>query len=289
MKSTKYCSMPCVDGKAFEIPSPSTATRESLNFHRDRDRELYFSVIGNNQPNSHNLPDPKVAIVGLSPADTQLKRFIEIYRATSSLDEAALEAAFEGLQEDIVGMLNGLGVTRYLGLQELPLQTDLNRCGHFLTTSLVKCVSLTLDGSSKDFNPWQYQSNIECIKHRFVSEILNTKYRSLQHVIILGKPAKTVMNEKVQVKGISLHQHLWNQGKVVCYMPHPSGANRESVDLATLMPDAFPAQDEYVNSMWQKYLEKCGEKGKKPQSRETYESIRRSRWKAISELRLAFS
>ncbi|WP_163139896.1 hypothetical protein [Arhodomonas sp. KWT] len=202
-----------------------------------------------------------MAIVGLSAADTQLQTFIDKYNRGASYEEAALEAAFYGLGRDLVRMMNGLGVARKLGLHPLSESIDLNRSGHFLTTSLIKCASLTVNGSSSDFDPWKYESNVRCITERFVPEVLERD--SIEHILVLGSKAKKALTSKVRMHGVFVHDYLNERGKVVSYLPHPSGANRESVDLASLDREDFPTMQQHQDRMWAKYEIRQREKGKR--------------------------
>lgn len=286
MNSTKLCSMPCINRDNFVIPAQGTCRSENLRFHIDGDRALFCAMIGNTQLSSPPPPTCKVAIVGLSPADTQLQRFCDKYNRGASYEDAALEAAFEGLGRDLVRMMNGLGVARKLGLHPLSEETDLNRCGHFLTTSLIKCASLTVSGSSSDFDPWKYESNVRCITDRFVPEMLH--HASIEHILVLGSKAQRALSDKIQIKGVSVHDYLSGRGKVISYLPHPSGANRESVDLAVLGREVFPTMQEYQDLMWAKYKSKQVKKNKPLGNEESYKSTRASRWKSIARIRSQF-
>lgn len=280
--------MACVDGKDIDIPTQGNASVETLRFHEDRDRALFISMVGNTQFKGSSNIKPKVAIVGLSPADTQLQLFISHYNQSGSYEDALLEAAFKGLQGDLIRMMNGLGVTKSLGIEHLPETTDLNRCGAFLTTSLVKCASLTRSGGSSDFDPWKYSSNIKCITNRFVPEMLSEKNSSLSHILVLGNKAKKALTGKIKIDGVSIHDYLEDRGKKIAYIPHPSGANRESVDLAVLTSSLFPTEEKHVNSMWDKYKVRQVRKGKAIANESSYKKTRASRWRSINEIREVF-
>lgn len=286
MDSKKLCSMPCINNKSIHIPEPGNTEPLNFKFYEDNDRALYIAMIGNTQYKISVDNNYKIAIVGLSPADTQFKKFINEYNRTKSYENAALEAAFEGLKKDIVKMLNGLGVTRKLGLEQLPENIDLNRCGLFLTTSLVKCVSLTLAGDSSDFHPWKYESNIKCIKERFIPEILSNE--SISHILILGNQAKKALTEKIHIDGVSVHKYIEKNKKIIAYLPHPSGSNRESVELASLDEENFPTKQQYQELMWDKYKSKKLDKGESLGDEISYKKTRGSRWQAISDIRKIF-
>jgi hypothetical protein len=275
--------MPCVNGKNFTIPRQGTCRVENLRFHVDGDRALFCAMIGNTQLTSPPPTICKVAIVGLSPADTQLQRFNYRFNQGASYEEAALDAAFEGLGSGLVRMMNGLGIARKLGLHPLSERIDLNRSGHFLTTSLIKCASLTVNGSSSDFDPWKYESNVRCITERFVPEML--KHASVEHILVLGRKAQTALTSKVRMNGVSIHNYLSERGKVVSYLSHPSGANREPLDLASLDREDFPTMQQHQDRMWAKYKIKQGKKGMLPGDEASYRSTRASRWKAIALIR----
>lgn len=286
MNSTKFCSMPCNGGKGFEIPEPGSCQPADFKFHTDQDRALFCAMIGNTQRTVFPAESCKIAIVGLSPADTQLRRFTEKYNRTGSYEEAALEAAFEGLGVDLVKMMNGLGVARKFGLHPLPNNLDINRSGHFLTTSLIKCASLNVDGSSSDFDPWRYESNVKCVTERFVPDMLS--HESITHLLILGSKAQKALTQKITIGGEFVHEYLSKRGKTISYLPHPSGANRESVDLASLDTASFPTMEQYQERMWAKYKVKRAMEGKALGKEESYKATRASRWKAIEAVRQVF-
>ncbi|MCF6253109.1 MAG: hypothetical protein L3J75_17850 [Methylococcaceae bacterium] len=288
MKSSSLCTMACIDGADIEIPEPGSATIDNLRFHIDQDRALFISMVGNTQLKISENNAHKIAIVGLSPADTQLQDFISHYNNNGSYEEAALASAFKGLQKDIIKMLNGLGVSKYLGFNHLPEDTDINRSGIFLTTSLIKCASLTQNGSSSDFDPWKYPSNIKCIKNRFVPEMLSNNNSNITHILVLGNKAKKALKEKILINGRTMHSHLEKNGKHIAYIPHPSGANRESVDLAILENSEFPSKEQHQNNMWNKYKVKQTNKGKKLANESSYKKTRGSRWESINQIRELF-
>lgn len=279
--------MPCNGGKGFEIPEPGSCQPADFRFHTDRDRALFCAMIGNTQRTVFPAASCKIAIVGLSPADTQLRRFTEKYNRTGSYEEAALEAAFEGLGVDLVKMMNGLGVARKFGLHPLPNNLDINRSGHFLTTSLIKCASLTVDGSSSDFDPWRYESNVKCVTERFVPEMLS--HESISHLLILGSKAQKALTKKITIGGECVHEYLSKRGKTISYLPHPSGANRESVDLASLDTASFPTMEQHQERMWAKYKVKRAMEGKALSKEESYKATRASRWRAIEAVRQVFN
>lgn len=287
MDSITYCNMACNNGKNVCIPSSGSCKPLDFKFLVDKDRALFISMIGNTQFKQKAARNHKVAIVGLSPADTQLKRFTEKYNSTGSYSKAASGAAFEGLSKDLIRMMNGLGVCRKLGLEQLQESLDINNSEHFLTTSLIKCASLTVDGSSCDFSPWQYESNIRCISHRFVPEMIENS--QIEYILILGSKAKKALISKVKIDGESIHDYLVRHGKKVAYLPHPSGANRESVDLASLSNSEFPSMEAYQTVMWEKYKNKKAQDGKTVGDEARYKMTRCSRWKAINEIRKLFN
>lgn len=286
VNSTNFCNMACINGDNVQIPESGKAKESDFKFLEDGDRALYIAMIGNTQGKCQTTKHHKVAIVGLSPADTQLRQFTKKYNYSGSYEEAALEAAFEGLEKDLARMMNGLGVTKKLGLDALPDNIDLNKCGHFLTTSLIKCASLTLNGSSSDFDPWKYESNISCITNRFVPDILSND--SISYLLVLGNKAKKALTKKVYIHGVTVHRYLEERGKEIAYLPHPSGANRESVGLASLDLKEFPSMEDHQEKMWAKYKEKQLAKGKKVADETSYKQTRGSRWKAINEIRQIF-
>ncbi len=280
--------MPCLDHpRTFFVPDPG-ATRVEFAFHRDKDRQLYF-IMPRNHPAKPALSlNPRLMIVGLSPAGNQIEGFLNKYRSSGNYDEAARWASFRGMEEDIIGMFKGLEIDKYLGIS---LSETTTFSGHpdILTNSLVKCASLTTDGSSDDFDPCLYPSNIGCITKRFFSEATNPQFTRLSHVFVFGDKATTALKSICMNDGRSVWKALELHGLKLISLPHPSGQNGEYVRLAKLSSAQFPSEDYYAELKWREYLLKPPKKGRAKQNELQYKNKRRTYWKEIDRLRKLFN
>lgn len=113
-------------------------------------------------------------------------------------------------------------------------------------------------------------------------------HEAISHLLILGSKAQKALTQKITIGGVSVHEYLSKRGKTISYLPHPSGANRESIDLASLDTARFPKMEQHQERMWAKYKVKQSGKGKALSKEESYKSTRASRWKAIEAIRQVF-
>lgn len=288
LRSTDLCSMPCLSQpRSFPVPPPG-ARREAFAFHQDRDRRL-FIIMPRNHPAA--LPadfNPRVMLVGLSPARNQIEGFLKKYGETKNYDEAALWASFRGLEQDIVGMFVGLGIDRSLGLQVAGC-TSFSGHPDILTNSLVKCASLTLAGSSDDFNPQKYPSNVRCITLRFFTEATHPQFTRLSHIFVFGEKARLALQKIPMPNGMSVSRALEERGLKVIFLPHPSGQNGEYVRLAKLPPGQFPSEEAYAEMKWRRYVAKPPRSGRKKQGELEYKNKRKAYWREVADLRVQFS
>jgi hypothetical protein len=279
--------MPCLpEPRIFEVPSPG-AGKAAFAFHKERDRQLFFIMPRNHPAQPLAGFNPRIMLVGLSPAGNQIQGFLDKYRASGSYDEAARWASFRDMEEDIAAMFVGLGIDKDLGLAMKGIRTF---AGHpeILTNSLVKCASLTLDGSSDDFNPQQYASNVRCITSRFFVEATHPQFTNLSHIFVFGEKARLALEQITMPDGASIWKALESRGKKMFSLPHPSGQNGEYVRLAKMPADRFPTEGEYAERKWREYSAKLPRKGRKKQSEFEYKNKRRRYWREISILRAEF-
>lgn len=284
MKLAEICPAPCfINAANFMIPKPG-CKKAALKFESAEGRSYYSVLLRNHDVSKNRELNPKVAIVGLSPAGNQIDEFVAAYRQTGDYGEAAIRAAFAGLSREIVAMINGLGLASKLGLK-LPEGTPLARHPDLYVTSLVACGSLTNSGSSTDFDPALYTAAKRCMTERFIHEILDTRFKQLTHVLVLGAKGWKAVNSVRTSSGETVYKALANGGKIVLKMPHPSGENREFVNLAILPLSQVPKEDDYVAEKWDDYRMKCRAKGKVPVREDAYKRKRRTVWNTIYKLR----
>lgn len=285
---SQLCEMPCLNTPTnFKVPPPG-ANQRAFMFHRDGNRELFLIMPRNHS--THPIPsfNPKIALVGLSPAGTQIQGFLDRYSQTGDYDAAARWASFRGLEKDIVGMLSGLGAEKFLGLSISGI-TSFSGHPDILTNSLVKCASLAVSGSSDDFDPTAYQSNIRCITHRFFGEITNPQFTRLSHVFVFGDKAHRALKSITLPDGRNVWRALEDSGRQIIGLPHPSGQNGEYVALTKLPSNQFPDQDVYAETKWNEYAAKPPRKQREKQAESAYKAKRRTYWAEVSKLRKLFS
>lgn len=280
MKLNELCAAPCYPSAGdFVIPPPGSV-REGFVFREEQGR-VYHAIL----PRNHHVASepgfsPRVAIVGLSAASNQIADFVQVFTETGSYDSAARHSSFRGLAEDIVAMMDGLGLTKKVGLS-YPRRDTFNAHPDIWATSLVKCASLTVGGDSADFDPSRHPVAIACIQKRFVAEIL--QFPDLEFVLVLGNKGWRAIH-KIAIDGRSVKEVLGASGKTVLNLPHPSGENGEYVRLAKMAEGEFPAEVRYREQMWLSYK---GNPTRK-QSEATYKAKRSTIWKQIEALRQAF-
>jgi len=219
MKSCDLCKMWC-EGK--DIIIKNKLIEEDLIIKQERDRILYFSIVGNKPKN------PFVALVGLCPGSTQLITLIENYNLNKDFEKAAELSSFRKITKNIAKMLRKIGIDQYLKI-EIKDEFDFNNSPLFLTTSLVKCAALKEGkGRSNEFQPLDYNFSASCLKNRFLADILNKDYKNLKKIIIFGKQGAKAVSERI-VEDKSIKEVLELNGKEVMFLPHPSGSNNGGV------------------------------------------------------------
>lgn len=283
MKLGSICPAPCFPlAAAFDVPPPGCRASQ-LQFGCDGGREFH-AILLTNHDLAQSRPDPKLAIVGLSPAATQIDEFVTVYGRTGSYAEASMAGAFSGLSTEIIAMFDGLSLTDRLGLS---FSNPESFSGHpdIYVTSLVACATLTTAGGSEDFDPATSSAARRCITERFLPEMLASDFSRLSHVIILGAKGWKALASIKTGSGASVVDVLRRSGKTVLSLPHPSGANRELVNLASFPPDRVPSRTAYSQSMWEEYRHRPPRPGRGKQTESAYKAKRLSIWDSIDRLR----
>lgn len=284
MKLGSLCAAPCFpEAPMFDIAAPGCGAND-LKFGTAQGRDYYAVLLRNHDLTTAERFDPRVAIVGLSPAGNQIAEFVSAYRSTRDYGSASIAGAFAGLSRDIIAMMNGLGLSAKLGMSLTP-QTSFARHPDFYVTSLIACASLTTSGSSTDFDPRQFDAARRCMTERFLGEMLNPAFTRLSHVVILGSKGWKAVNTVHGPSGKLVHRSLTDAGKHLVNLPHPSGANQEYVKLASLSASAFPDQHRYADEMWCSYRDKPLKDGKLRMSDAQYRAKRLTVWSGVNALR----
>jgi hypothetical protein len=228
---------------------------------------------------------PRLAIVGLSPAATQIAEFVRAYSETRSYVEASIRGAFADLAPDIIAMLDGTGLSNKLGLRFPQGGVTLARHPDVYVTSLVGCATLDPAGGSDDFDPTIYDGTRRCVEERFLAEMLNPRFERLAVVVLFGAKGRAAVSNLRGGDGKSILQLLEEAGKTVLFFPHPSGQNMEYVKLASLPLARVPSRAAYVAERWQEYHQRPARGGRKKQTEAAYKSKRKAVWEAVYDLR----
>ncbi|MES0198054.1 uracil-DNA glycosylase family protein [Mesorhizobium sp. M0011] len=282
MKLGDICAAPCFAlATDFDVPGPGCAPA-GLKF--EDDGRQYFSVLLSNHDRRDPMLSPKIAVVGLSPAGTQISEFVKAYARTGSYVEASIRGAFAGLAADIIAMFRGVGLATKLGLR-FPCGDSLARHPEVYVTSLVGCATLDTKGGSDDFDPAAFGGTRRCVLDRFLNEILDPRFSRLHVVVFLGTKARDAVASLLVKDGKSVLQTLEAAGKRVLFFPHPSPQNVEYVRLAALPLYEVPSEGSYVSERWREYRMKPARNGRRKQSEMEYKAKRRAVWNAIYDLR----
>lgn len=283
MRLRDICSAPCFTHAAsFEVPAPGCSAAQ-LKFADDGGRQ-YFSILLSNHDRRNPHISPRVALVGLSPAATQIKEFVDSYAETGNYVEASIRGAFAGLAKDIIAMLRGVGLTAKLGLK-FPHGDTLARHPDIYVTSLVGCATLDAKDGSDDFDPSRFEGTRRCMTERFLSEIGNPRFSRLGIVIVLGTKGRNAISTLRCSDSRTIQQVLEAMGKKVLFFPHPSPQNVEYVRLASLSLDEMPSEAAYVSERWDEYRIKPPRRGRVKEPEEKYKAKRSAVWKTIFDLR----
>lgn len=281
MRLCEICAAPCFPNVGdFELAPPG-ASRAHFKFAAEGDRDFYAILLNNHPPQLRDTLRPKVAIVGLSPARTQIGQFVTAYSHLRDYGAASVAGAFAQLEEPIIAMMKGLGLATKLGLS-FPTST-LARHPDVYVTSLVACA--TLAGGSDAFDPSRYRSAIRCITGRFVPEMLAPNFGDLRVILILGSDGWKAVNNSKLPSGRTVVETLRSAGKLLTKLPHPSGQNREYVSLASMRPNEFPSCEAYVTNRWERYKDEPPREGRAKQREASYKNKRKSAWQCIDDLR----
>jgi hypothetical protein len=291
MKLGSLCPAPCFpDAPAFEMPPPGCSAAqlkfgsERSNLGSKESRDYYAVLLRNHDTRRAVKLNPRIAVVGLSPASNQIREFRDTYSTTEDYGAASIAGAFAGLSTGIIAMIKGLGLADRLDLA-FPEEDSLAHHPDVYVTSLVACASLAETGSSDAFDPIRFPAAQRCMTERFVSEILNPAFSRLSHVLILGADGWAAIQAVRGSNGKTVMDELRAHAKVVLNLPHPSRQNLEYVKLASLSEELVPSLEEYISKMWAEHARKPSKPNKRKQSEGVYKRRRATIWHAIDTLR----
>jgi hypothetical protein len=171
------------------------------------DGELIFSPLGN-RPSA-----PIIAVVGITPGSQSIE-FAKLLK-TTSIEEAAKQAAFAGAQNVIKKILNAHGFANSIGID---LSGDINESEAIFTTSLVKCCLKRKSAYLyKAPDILKSEEAVYCIKNKFLKDL--NRYPSIRFIALFGQPSWEAING-IYLNGQTIKEHLESQGKIVLNFPH---------------------------------------------------------------------
>ncbi|MDN3697507.1 hypothetical protein QWY97_09070 [Vibrio cortegadensis] len=231
-------------------------------------------------PFEHINKQAKIVICGITPGKTQAEESLRI--AQSGLKEklslsvtqqrSKQAASFKGLRKNLGEMLDKIGLHQRLSIRSCDELFD----KHSAIVHYTSAVRYPTTINGKD-----YSGTPKASRHPFLKQMLDTYLAEETEVlgndclwVPLGKGATDALEYMVS-------QGMLHKNQLIKGLPHPSGANAESVALMLEMH--YPSLEEYQDAMYQKYLRST--KSDKPQSEEKYKSARRSRWENIAKVR----
>ena len=181
-------------------------------------------------------PKAKVALVGITPGNTQLvNAVVEARRCLKAgqSDEAALVAAKKtgafsgGMRDKLVEMLNCIGMHRYLGIADCAeLFTDKN---HLVQTcSAIKNATYALNKKNGKWDPYNGVKGGKITKPQLMQWVFETFGEEVKEYpedilfLPMGPVPEDALKMLVKAGVIKAEQ-------VLEAIPHPSGANNERI------------------------------------------------------------
>ncbi|WJG09217.1 hypothetical protein [Aliiglaciecola sp. LCG003] len=156
---------------------------------------------------------PIIAVVGITPG-SQSTEFAKLLK-TTSIEEAAKQAAFAGAQNVIKKMLSAHGFANSIGID---LSGDINDSEAIFTTSLVKCCLKRKSAYLyKAPDILKSEEAVYCIKNKFLNDL--NKYLSIRFIALFGQPSWEAING-IYLNGQTIKEYLESQGKIVLNFPH---------------------------------------------------------------------
>lgn len=245
-------------------------------------------------PFDHVNKNAELVLIGITPGGTQMNRALsaasQALRHGQAVETAVAtvkrKGSFSGnMRKPLIEMLDKLGYQRRLGIASCEglWDGDYDKV-HF--TSLLRNPVFVRGGDYRgNPNPLKHPKLREVLLETFVPELQQLPQSAL--LLPLGEKVLKVLTELKQL-GL-VRQDIPSLNNRFVAPPHPSGSNRESIEL--ILQDDFPDEASYLQKMYQRYraeepwLRKHD--SRRPQSEDAYKKVRRARWLAMREVRQA--
>lgn len=240
----------------------------------------------------------KVVLVGITPGREQMNNALraaceQIHQGkpdSEALAAAKRTASFSGdMRKNLVSLLDRHGFHSRLGVRSCDaLWAEAGHLAHF-TSSLRNPVFSIDGGEEKNYtggNPTL--ATYQGFKKMLMD--LRSELLAIESALIvpLGDKVAQVIQVMVENGDLPISRVLNNAGRVAEF-PHPSGANRETQNLAML--DELPPKEEYAQMMLRDYLAKKAKKREEvtPSQRLRYLGTRHSYWERSLHTRAALA
>lgn len=240
-------------------------------------------------PFEHVNKAAKIVLIGITPGYTQMNRALvaasQAIRAKTDVDLAISEVKKEGsfsgtMRGKLTSTLDKIGCQNRLGIGCSGELWGVNN--HLVNfCSLLK---YPVFRNGKSYNGKLKLMKVPELKSMLVDEFA----KDLQSIpesaelIPLGEFVAGVISE-LDAQRLIPQKIKRFEGRIVA-LPHPSGANAESISL--LLSSQYPEKELYLEDKYRKYLENPGPKKTQPEG--IYKATRASRWESMSFVRRAY-
>lgn len=207
----------------------------------------------------------RIIIVGITPGSTQMNRALNAANRAleagtpieSAIRRVKREGSFSGsMRQNLVATMNRLGYSAKLGLScSSELWADGNHLVQF--SSLLK-FPVFING--KDYNGSPHILRQGRLKEMVLSHFASDMQRLAPDALLVPL-GDVVMDAIMSLKQLRLipQELMFFEGRPVA-LPHPSGANAESIAL--LLEKRYPSKTQYAEEMYREYLLREGWKKK---------------------------
>lgn len=258
----------------------STPWAPELQLFSDSKLSVYYA------PFEHINQHAKVVICGITPGKTQaiesLTTAKSALQSSGDLNHARAlakqAASFKGFRATLSAMLDLIGVNKRLGIKSChELFSDKADLVHY-TSALCYPVVLANGGD--------YNGTPKARNHPYLRDMLDTYLE--KEVEVLGENCLWIPLGQGATEAL---EYLLKKGalkpkQLISGLPHPSGANAESISL--ILEEIYPTLDGYCERMYRDYMDKRSWEKRangKPQSEAKYKATRKARWQKMLAVR----
>lgn len=240
--------------------------------------------------------DARLVLVGITPGREQMNNALRA--ACEKLQEGGLDsdvlaaakraASFSGeMRKNLVSLLDRYGFHRRLGLHSsVELWGEGNRLAQF--TSALRNPVFSVDGTTERNYTGASPTLSTYFGFKGMLRDLRSELLSIGDALIvpLGDKVAQAIQTIVAIGDLPISRVLSNAGRVSEF-PHPSGANRETQNLA--LYDELPPKEDYAQMMLRNYVAKRAKIGRSVSlmQQRRYLETRHSYWERSRNSRAA--